>query len=171
MILLNRYVLPAGKRWKFRGTYGKVITSYDELDKDYTKLITVGDYVSYLALKGGLVPDLLIYDGKTKRSEETGVKRFLGGYAMDSTSIVRNAAGTISEETLRFFSRFRFDKKTKLCVYGEEDLLAILAVLHAPENSMVVYGVPGKGMRCVKVDDNARKVFKEALDNLELIKA
>jgi hypothetical protein len=34
---------------------------------------------------------------------------------------------------------------------GEEDLLALVAVLYAPEKSLVVYGQPNEGMVVVEV--------------------
>ena len=46
-----------------------------------------------------------------------------------------------------------------MLVEGEEDLLTLVAVLKAPENSLVVYGQPHEGVVAVKVD----KAIKEGI--------
>ncbi|MBU4480952.1 GTP-dependent dephospho-CoA kinase family protein, partial [Patescibacteria group bacterium] len=48
-------------------------------------------------------------------------------------------------------------------VKGEEDLLAIPAVLLAGKNTAVVYGLPNKGICLVKISPKTKKNFKELL--------
>ena len=43
------------------------------------------------------------------------------------------------------------NEHTHIIVTGEEDLLALMAVLYAPENALVVYGQPYSGIVVVKV--------------------
>lgn len=167
MILLNRYrfVLPESEREKFKGPFGEIIHSYDEIKtSNYTKLITVGDFVSYKALEGGLSPDLLIYDGKTKRLSVEDLKNVLDSYRVDSVHIASDP-GTISLEAFDFLKNFDFKKKVKIFVDGEEDLLAIAAALFAPEGSLLIYGLPHKeAMDCIRIDkdkrDNLKELFK-----------
>ncbi len=169
MILLKSYVVPESLRGKFKETHGKIVRSYSEIDYDYKKLITIGDFVSYKAITSGVNPDMLVYDGKTKRSEKDSVrKKALDEYKMDSTVIIRNDPGTISEEAMEFFKNYKFDMRVKVFVKGEEDMLSVLAVLYAPIGSMVVYGIPDIGMTCVKVDDDIKEKARLLLNNLVL---
>jgi hypothetical protein len=52
-------------------------------------------------------------------------------------------------------------------VEGEEDLLTLVAVVEAPENSLVVYGQPREGLVVVKVDEKIKKRVKEIVDSME----
>lgn len=167
MILLNSYILPENLRDKFKVSNGKIVRSYSELKESCTKLITVGDYVSYLAIKDGLNPDMLVYDGKTKRSKDGSIKKFLDDYDMGTSITINNRPGTISGEAVGFFKSYKFDKRIKVFIDGEEDMLSIMAILYAPKGSMVVYGVPNVGMACVKVDDESRKKVQKLFDSLE----
>jgi uncharacterized protein (UPF0218 family) len=50
-------------------------------------------------------------------------------------------------------------------VDGEEDLLTLIAVLNAPEKSLVVYGQPYEGIVVVKV------TAKKKAEAMEILKA
>jgi len=52
-------------------------------------------------------------------------------------------------------------------VEGEEDLLTIVAVLCAPENSLVVYGQPHEGIVVVKVTEKTRETMRHIVDAME----
>ncbi|MBS7648640.1 GTP-dependent dephospho-CoA kinase family protein, partial [Candidatus Bathyarchaeota archaeon] len=54
-----------------------------------------------------------------------------------------------------------------ILVDGEEDLLAIVAVLLAPENSFVVYGQPGEGIVVIKVNEDSKRKMHEILSRME----
>jgi len=43
-----------------------------------------------------------------------------------------------------------------LVVDGEEDLLALPAIIHAPRGSILYYGQPNKGLACVIVTNEKK---------------
>ena len=59
---------------------------------------------------------------------------------------MNNPQGTITKEAVAAIKE-AIDKNehTHIVVDGEEDLLTLIAVLYAPENSFVVYGQPHTG--------------------------
>jgi uncharacterized protein (UPF0218 family) len=64
---------------------------------------------------------------------------------------VKNPRGTISEEAFTIIQEaLKETARVKIVVDGEEDLLTLVAVLAAPENSFVVYGQPHEGIVVVK---------------------
>ena len=65
---------------------------------------------------------------------------------------VKNPQGTITQEAITAIQKaLQSKEQTQIVVEGEEDLLTLITVLYAPENSMVIYGQPNKGIVAVKV--------------------
>ena len=54
-----------------------------------------------------------------------------------------------------------------IVVDGEEDLLALIAVLYAPENSIVVYGQPYTGVVIIKVTPEKKEQVKALLNSMK----
>jgi len=54
-------------------------------------------------------------------------------------------------------------------VDGEEDLLTLVAVLHAPENSFIVYGQPREGVVIVKATREKKAEVAEILKAMESV--
>ncbi|MCX8170823.1 MAG: GTP-dependent dephospho-CoA kinase family protein [Candidatus Bathyarchaeota archaeon] len=129
------------------------------------KIISVGDVVSENMLKKGLKVDVFIVDNKSMRRP---VKPLHFKASKNLTLI--NPAGTITKEAWRIIGEaINSGELTKVLVDGEEDLLTIVAVLLAPENSIVVYGQPDEGIVVVKVDEKSKKIMREILDKMERI--
>ena len=62
---------------------------------------------------------------------------------------MNNPQGTITQEAILQSSKpLEKNEHTHIVVDGEEDLLTLIAVLYAPENSFVVYGQPYTGHCC-----------------------
>ena len=126
-------------------------------------LITVGDVVSQNTLKAGLHPKIVIVDDKAMRESTRPIR-------MEAArkTIVHNPAGTLTPETwLAVRQALRQQQPTQIVVEGEEDLLTLVAVVEAPENSLVVYGQPREGLVVVKVDEKIKKRVKEIVDSME----
>jgi uncharacterized protein (UPF0218 family) len=51
-------------------------------------------------------------------------------------------------------------------VEGEEDLLTLVAVLKAPENSLVVYGQPHEGIVAVRVDKTTKEKVRQIVETM-----
>lgn len=123
-------------------------------NRDFSRLIAVGDRVSQDIAESDIEADLSIVDGSIQR-EEIGEEHF-EDIAAERTFETRNPAGEISEEaweTVRKASALRCSAMIE--VEGEEDLLAITALLFAPEDALIVYGQPGKG--AVLMEANVEK--------------
>lgn len=127
------------------------------------KLITVGDVVTANALRAGLSPWASIVDGRAMR------KPLPGGYLRSSWRrrlSLRNPPGTISREAWGVVGDAIREGSTLVVVEGEEDLLALLAILLAPEGSLVVYGQPGEGVVVVEVDEASKEMVRGILGSM-----
>lgn len=115
-------------------------------------LMAVGDMVSFTLLENGYKPNLVIYDLKTERKHYTPLASKLVSLIGEDV-VVRNPAGQITAELVRAISEaLSRNVPTKLRVEGEEDLAALACAAMAPLGSCLMYGVPGKGMALVRID-------------------
>lgn len=109
------------------------------------RVITVGDVVSTEARTAGIPMNLMIIDGKTMRHSYTpAVSR------TRATFQIVNPAGTIAQESWQAIKKALKEDEATIIVEGEEDLLAIPAVLEAPLRSLIVYGQPSEGIVVVE---------------------
>jgi hypothetical protein len=84
---------------------------------------------------------------------------------------VENPAGTITEEaTTAIREALEGAKHVHVVVDGEEDLLTLIAVLYAPERSLVVYGQPNEGIVIVKVTPEKKADAAEILKSMETVR-
>jgi uncharacterized protein (UPF0218 family) len=112
-----------------------------------TVVITVGDRVTESFGKMGRVPDVQVVDALENR-----VKRRPPEVAFSRAIRVRNPAATITREAIEGVGdAIRGQKPARVLVDGEEDLLAIPAVVLAPMGAGVFYGQPGVGVVMVRV--------------------
>ncbi|MBN2517854.1 MAG: GTP-dependent dephospho-CoA kinase family protein [Candidatus Altiarchaeota archaeon] len=121
-------------------------------------LVSVGDQISSTLLSSGVTPNVIIWDKKIKRAraqEETTtvLESFLG-----KRKNIKNPAGMISKEAWEAVTDSLSGEPTSILVDGEEDLLAIPAVLNSRDGTMVVYGSPDRG--AILIDVN-RKIKAE----------
>jgi uncharacterized protein (UPF0218 family) len=153
------YILPEELRGELRKVWGvavfgkkrEVKEKFEKLLKKgkFKKIITVGDYCSI-----NLPSDVKIFDGKVKRRK---IKKILS-YSLKC----KNPRGTIQKEVWPVIKKAIKENKN-VFVEGEEDLLVIPSVLLAPKNSLVVYGLPKKGICVIKVDKRMKKKIKKLL--------
>jgi len=130
-------------------------------------LMTVGDMVSFTLLDNGLEPDLVVYDLQTERRPYTSLMAKLEKMnGVDAR--VKNPAGQITTELVREIAlALERNVPTKLLVEGEEDLAALACVAMAPPGSCLVYGVPGKGMALIRVDEEAGRQARSMIYSME----
>ena len=127
-------------------------------------LITVGDRTTEKMIAFGLIPSLQIIDNQEKR-----VRRDLSKNDNTYTELVcDNPAAEITPQSIDAIKK-AFVSKTpvRLTVVGEEDLLVIPVCIHAPENSIVMYGQPNEGLVIVKVTTEIRNKTQRLLDLME----
>jgi len=126
-------------------------------------IISVGDVVSQNMLKQGIHPQIIIVDNKVMREKSKPIKT-----TINKKMNVKNPAGTLTPETWLVIEQAVGQKQpTQVLVEGEEDLLTLVAVLEASENSLVVYGQPHEGVVTVKADEKTKKRVQQIVEAME----
>jgi len=116
-------------------------------------IISVGDIVSQNLLRHGIQARIIIVDNRVMRESSEPIET-----TMSSRMNVRNPAGALTPETWQVVEQaLRRKQPTQVIVEGEEDLLTLVAVLEAPESSLVVYGQPHEGVVAVKTDKKTKE--------------
>jgi uncharacterized protein (UPF0218 family) len=127
-------------------------------------IISVGDAVSESLIKRDVFPNVFIIDSKVMR-------KIVASFSakVDETRHVKNPPGTLNEEALKEVQEVlkKKQKRIKIVVDGEEDLLTLPAVLYAPENSLVVYGQPRRGIVAVKVTKQKKEKVRQIIEEME----
>ena len=130
---------------------------------DDSYIITVGDRTTEKMIDFGLIPSLQIIDGVEKRE-----KRELPKLENATKLTVDNPAAEITAQSIDVIKQaFTLQSPVRIVVNGEEDLLVIPVCVHAPENSVVLYGQPNKGLVIVKVTPEIRNKTQGLLDLME----
>ena len=124
------------------------------------KVVVVGDFTLKAFIESGYRPNLGIFDNKTKRS--------LFPISERPTNVVSNPAGHISDEAVLTIRRLLLSEGPSLLfVDGEEDLLSLPAILYSPEGSIVIYGMPGKGMVVIVADKEIKEKIASLISQFE----
>ena len=126
-------------------------------------IISVGDIVSLHMVEHGIASNVLIVDNKTMRNPIQPIS-----VDVDQTLHAENPPGAITDEAWNAIKLAVKQKgRTKVIVDGEEDLLTVVTVLSAPEDALVVYGQPHKGIVAVKVTEETRKKMHRIIALME----
>ncbi|NYT03201.1 MAG: DUF359 domain-containing protein [Candidatus Methanofastidiosa archaeon] len=128
------------------------------------RVISVGDVVSQNLINYGVFPELVIVDGRNLRAEIDDA------IDCDETTTVENPQSEITGELWVAIERFLRDKTKrfkKILVEGEEDLAVMPAVIHGNEDTVVLYGQPGKGVVIIEVTENKKKEISDYLNEME----
>lgn len=165
------YIITSELREKLKEPFGVLLEgSFGEtmdkirvlIEKEHpAALISVGDVVSVNLHEHCIHPQVTIIDNKSLRTQK--IPETL---TAERTVHVANPQGTITKEAKEEVKKaVSQSKHTHIVVDGEEDLLTLVAVLYAPENSFVVYGQPYRGVVVVKATPKkkaqAEKFLKE----------
>ena len=127
-------------------------------------IITVGDRTTEKMIEFGLIPSLQIIDGQEKRIKRNIPENF------DVSTLLRcdNPAAEITNQSIETIKKaFVSQTPVRITVNGEEDLLVIPVCIHAPENSVVMYGQPNEGLVIVKITPEIRNKTQKLLDSME----
>jgi uncharacterized protein (UPF0218 family)/phosphopantetheine adenylyltransferase len=128
-----------------------------------TLLVAVGDVVTHELVKEGLVPDVVVIDKRTRREPAD-----FPTPPIENILSVTSAASTISFDVVRLLeqalrSRVLIGKKWLIEVTGEEDLVALPALLLAPLYSLVVYGQRDVGVVMTQSTEAVKEHIKALL--------
>jgi len=148
-----------------RGTPNETMKKLRELveREKPSKIISVGDIVSESMAKRGIFPQVMIVDNRVMRESIAPVI-----VEADQTLYLKNPAGTLTDEAWSTVQEaLRQVHRTKVVVDGEEDLLTLVTVLCAPENSLVVYGQPHEGIVVVKVTEQTKGMIRRIVESME----
>jgi len=118
-------------------------------------VIAVGDYISSKLHQHNVKVDIYIVDGKVERIEKP-----IELVNLENIVESINEAGTISPSSSEKLHELIHSPEAWPIIFkvnGEEDLLALSAILSSPDNAVIVYGQPKKGAVLVKLDESIRR--------------
>ena len=148
-----------------RGSFAETMNKMESIVKREkpSRIVSVGDTVSRNLHEYQMNPQLSITDNKRMRKR---IKPRI--FAGKNVVYVKNPQGTITEEAIRAIKEaLESDERVHIIVDGEEDLLTFIAVLYAPEKSLVVYGQPYEGIVVVKVTSEKKAEIMETLKTMK----
>ena len=123
-------------------------------------LITVGDKTTEKMIEYEIIPSLQIIDGFEKRQ-----KRDLPKLGSATELKIDNPATEITVESVEMIKKaFSMTSPVRITVFGEEDLLVLPVCIHAPDNSIVLYGQPNEGLVLVQITTEIRNKAQTLLD-------
>jgi len=170
------YSLPSDLRVKLRQPLGTLIQgSFSQTmnrlrtmveEEKPPCLVSVGDTVSKNLERSRMPPLLSIIDNKSMR-------RTTGPFpsTTEKTVHVRNPRGTITDEAITAVrDSLSGNSRVRIVVEGEEDLLTLIAIQYAPENSFVVYGQPYEGIVVTKATQLKKAEVAEILESMKKAK-
>ncbi len=135
-------------------------TNIQKYLSDDSYIITVGDRTTEKMIDFDLIPSLQIIDGLEKRIKRDILKL---GSAFELK--IDNPAAEITLQSIEIIKKaFTMKSPIRLTVNGEEDLLVLPVCIHAPENSVILYGQPNKGLVLVQITTEIRNKAQALLD-------
>ncbi len=165
------HILPDTLKDTLKGHIGQLVDEpglLQILQKEH-RIVTVGDKVTYTALKHGFTPLLCIVDFILERKTyPREMKTLIQGYGKTSLRI-KNPPGTITDElwdAIKTVYQNPQDQPVRIEVEGEEDLASLAAIYLAPRGVTVIYGLPNKGVVVVKATEDHKQKVKEVLDKM-----
>jgi uncharacterized protein (UPF0218 family) len=162
---LQRFKEPFGTL--IGGSFSETMTKLQDIisrDKP-TQIISVGDTVSRNLHEHHIIPHLSITDDKSMRKK-------LKSKIFPNKKLVRikNPQGAITEEAITAIrNAVESKEETQILVEGEEDTLTLIAVMEAPENALVLYGQPSKGVVMVKITAQKKAEAHQILEAMKRI--
>lgn len=159
----GRLIMPESMRGDLSKPLGRVLTALDVehvLRSDLasqgpTLRITVGDIATKTFLDAGITPFLAIIDGMVGRKPFHETLKILQLQKVKPFRFrtVKSGPGYISKEAIRAIEKM----PRVIFIDGEEDLLVLPAIIHAPLGSILYYGQPGEGLVEVVVTSSIKK--------------
>jgi uncharacterized protein (UPF0218 family) len=163
-------ILPDSQRTELQKLLvGELLTEDDIAGWRWTDIVvSVGDMVTYTLYHHGIEPKIAIVDYITERSSVEDDIVAVVSQQKAHVIKVRNPPAVITDELWDAIERaFDFPRPVRIEVEGEEDLAALPAIILAPAQTTVVYGLPGRGIVCVKVGPSEKKRVEEFLKEME----
>jgi len=171
----NTLKLPEELRPVLRRPFGKIIKNLDDYKKISTSnnlIIAVGDIVVSNFMKIDYQPNISIVDLKTQRQPITdkNVLKFLPTPDIKS----KNEPSTVGKDSAAVLNSILRKSITStkghtIQIEGEEDLLAIPAILLSPLESIVLYGIREVGGIMVRVTEEKKEEVKRIVAKFDIL--
>jgi len=143
--------------------YGEVARAIEE--KGIRFLISVGDVVSKDLIERGIDVSVRIVDGRVMRKE------IEMAHEMPPRVLrAKNPPGIIGFSAWSAIRDAISGGGGLVLIEGEEDLLALPAIVEAPDGALVIYGQPNEGIVVVEVDRASRDRAKALMEMMEPIR-
>lgn len=162
--------LPEELRTIFKRPFGPVFPTdalLEDLKGREGDVAAVGDVVARTLIEHGRTPKLIVVDYKTQRGEiDPELREAFSGFG-DRVVRVANPAATVTEALVKALDEaLAADGTTRVEVDGEEDLAGLPLLAHAPLGTIVLYGMPNRGVVRVIVDEKKRSLARDLLDKM-----
>tara|TARA_B100000989_G_scaffold87556_1_gene63094 strand:+ start:11626 stop:12489 length:864 start_codon:yes stop_codon:yes gene_type:complete len=129
-------------------------------------IVAVGDVSVATLLEFGVIPDIALVDGMTKRIE-LEQKVDLSDFSLILSA--QNPAGEVTPSLIESIdAALHSDQTACIEVDGEEDLAPLIVHLLSPLGTNVIYGQPGKGVVLRITDLKAKRQCRKLLSMFEV---
>lgn len=148
-----------------RGSFAETMNRLRDMVREEAppRLISVGDTVSKNLESNQILPQLSIIDNKSMRRTARSFPS-----AAEKTLHVTNPKATITDEAIAAIrDSLRGSSRVRIVVDGEEDLLTLIAIQYAPDNSFVVYGQPYEGIVVTRTTQSKKAEVATILDGMK----
>jgi hypothetical protein len=164
------YRLPDDLRSAFKEPFGPVLATKELLESLSAEdtVVAVGDVVARTILEAGVRPKMIIVDYRTQRGgHDPALKKALGSWG-DTVVQVTNPAATLTDELVAAVRQgLAADGTTRIEVDGEEDLAGLPVFAHALDGTIVLYGMPNRGVVRVVVDAEKRALAHRLFERMQ----
>jgi len=132
------------------------------------QVISIGDVCSRELREKGIDTILEVVDGKTQRGDEKEWE-----FSDRRVVKVENPQETITRELWEAIGSSIIwattkDQRTTILVDGEEDLASLAAIMLAPRGTIVIYGLPDRGVALVAVNKASRALVTKVLHQMKV---
>lgn len=143
---------------------GRVSKIFPKILARHENVILIGDVVTKTAMENGINFASAWIDGRSARKPFTISVPL--PYVLKKVNLI-NPRGTIASGVATLMQSFLLAKNIVYLIGGEEDLLALVAIIYSPLGSRVVYGNPyGKtGVTVVTADELTKEEVRGLLAN------
>ncbi len=166
----DAYYLPERLRPALAEPWGPVVdtAALALMLQDDDVIIAVGDIVSMTLHELGLAPRVFICDYKTQRQDDDPeLIRTLGSWGDHEIRVDNPAASVTAAAWDAVIEGLRQEGITRIVVDGEEDLLGLPCFLEAPDDAIVLYGMPGRGVVVCRVTPDLRARVRQLVRSLD----
>jgi len=140
----------------------------ETLQPHTSPLIAVGDVTARTLLELGIVPDVALVDGLTKRSRLEEAER-VNTDRFERRLSARSPAGRLTPDLLHcLMVAMRGDTTCLVDVDGEEDLAPLYLHLMAPLSAVIVFGMPGRGVMLQRSTLEMKERCRRILNGFEV---